>query len=480
MNLIEENFEKVPKVDNSKKISKIILIAIVVLMILIFILLGVMFYIKKNTLKVTLDGKANEKVKEMILFEDDGTVYIPIREIASYLGYESYNGDYSNKSEEINKCYVQSENEIANFSLNSNKIYKTVPNSTNYDYYYIDKPVKSKDGKLYTTIQGIETAFNVSFSYNKDDKRIVIYTMPYLISAYQKAILDLGYTEMSDEFQDQKTILSNMLIVKNEKGKYGVINIANKETVLEAKYSNIQYIPTTGDFLVEDSKKVGIVSNSGKTKISLLYDSIELLDTDNNLYVVERDKKYGVVDIKGNTKITLDYDQIGIDASKFEKNDIKNKYLLAENLIPAKKGEYWGFFDKNGNKVVDFQFDSIGYIATSNKEANNLLVIPDYNVVVACKNKKYVLINSSGELLWGGAGFDDVYMTVSSTEKRYYIMANNKKYDAEVQLDRIGVSSKKENESTSNNNQENANEVNSSDTSKKNTNTTNTTNTNND
>ena len=444
MNLIEENFEKVPKEDKSKKISKIILISIIVLTVLIFILLGVMVYIKQNTLRVTLDGKSNEKVKEMLWFAEDGNVYIPIKDIAEYLGYKSYNGDYSNKSEETNKCYVQSENEVASFSLNSNKIYKIVQNSTNYDYYYMDQQVRAKDGKLYASIQGIETAFNTSISYNKDSKRITIYTMPYLISSYQKSILDLGYTEMSDEFQDQKTILSNMLIVKNEKGKYGVINVSNGESVLEAKYSKIEYMPTTGDFLIEDNNKVGIVSNSGKTKINLLYDSIDLLDTDSNLYVVEREKKYGVVDVKGNIKITLDYDQIGIDASKFEKNDIKNKYLLAENLIPAKKGDYWGFFDKSGNKVVDFQFNSIGYIATSNKEANNLVVIPEYNVVVVCKNKKYILVNSSGELLFGAAGFDDVYMTVSSTEKKYYMMINNKKFDAEKQLDKIGVSSKKQ------------------------------------
>ena len=215
MNLIEENFEKVPKEDKSKKISKIILISIILLTVLIFILLGVMVYIKQNTLRVTLDGKSNEKVKEMLWFAEDGNVYIPIKDIAEYLGYKSYNVDYSNKSEETNKCYVQSENEVASFSLNSNKIYKIVQNSTNYDYYYMDQQVRAKDGKLYASIQGIETAFNTSISYNKDSKRITIYTMPYLISSYQKSILDLGYTEMSDEFQDQKTILSNMLIVKN-------------------------------------------------------------------------------------------------------------------------------------------------------------------------------------------------------------------------------------------------------------------------
>ena len=42
--------------------------------------------------------------------------------------------------------------------------------------------------------------------------------------------------------------------------------------------------------------------------------------------------------------IHLDYDEIGIDITKFSDNDIKNKYILADNLIPVRKDEYWGFF----------------------------------------------------------------------------------------------------------------------------------------
>ena len=44
----------------------------------------------------------------MLLIKEDGTVNAPIKEIAEYLGYESFNGEYADKSEEISKCYVQS------------------------------------------------------------------------------------------------------------------------------------------------------------------------------------------------------------------------------------------------------------------------------------------------------------------------------------------------------------------------------------
>ena len=46
------------------------------------------------------------------MIENDGTIYVPIKEISSYFGYESYNGEYGDKSEELSKCYSESENEI--------------------------------------------------------------------------------------------------------------------------------------------------------------------------------------------------------------------------------------------------------------------------------------------------------------------------------------------------------------------------------
>ena len=490
MNLIEENLENAPKPDSSKKISRIILIAILILVIVTVGLCAALYAIKKNTLVLTLDGKTNDKVKEMLIIEDDGTIWVPIKKIASYFGYESYNGDYISKSEDQYKCWVQvkdTQDEIANFSLNSKKIYKITNDQkqgSTYSYYDIDKEVISKNGELYATTDGIEKAFNVSFSYDQENKKIKIYTMPYLISSYEKKVLDWGYTQISQDFNDQKTILKNMLIVKKGKdsssAKYGVLDVSkNGENVLEAKYSNISYVPDTSDFLVEDNKKVGLLSSSGQTKIRIDYDEINILDSESKLYVVAKNKKYGVVDSNGQVVITLDYDDIGVDLTKFPKNDVKNKYLLADNLIPLKKGDYWGFADKNGNTITDFQFDSLGYIASSNKDTENLLVIEDYGVVVACKDKKYILVNSLGKLLWGGAPFEDVYMTASSTDKKYYLVKNGKTYDAEEQLDKIGAktSSKSSESTTSNNSDTNTSNDTSNNTntntSNKNTNTNN-------
>ena len=156
--------------------------------------------------------------------------------------------------------------------------------------------------------------------------------MPYLYQFYANQVLDYGYAELSKEFVNQKAILNDQLIVEKVKGQYGVINTEGT-AILEAKYNNITYLPTTGDFLVEDNKKVGIMSAKRETKVQIIYDSIELMDSDSGLYVVKRENRYGVIDVRGNTKIYIENDEIGMDISKFAQNNIKSKYILAGNLI---------------------------------------------------------------------------------------------------------------------------------------------------
>ena len=285
MNLIEESFQT----KEQKKKSRAKLIVLISIGITLLIIIGISIYLAymhSTMLKLTLDGTSNEKLKELLVIEEDGTVYMPIRQVAEYFGYDSFGGEYSAKSESTNKCYVQSENEVANFTLGSNKIYKLdlAGQAENYEYVYTKKPVKAINGQLYGTSEAIEEAFNVSFNYDKDANKVTIYTLPYLINVYSPVILDYGYAEISEEFVNQKTILNNMLVVlKDEKNKqYGVID-TDGNVILEPKYDNITYIPETGDFLVESNAKVGVISKNKETKVQIIYDNIELIDKDAGL-----------------------------------------------------------------------------------------------------------------------------------------------------------------------------------------------------
>ncbi len=468
MNLLDEDFSN-NKNNKTKNIIKIIIIFIVIIVIAIIGILSYMMYLESTVLRVYVNNTENANVKNLLVFEEDGTIYVPVRAIATYLGYNSYSGEYSNRSEDNSKCYVECKEEVVNLTLNSNKIYKLnlEENDNNYTYIYMDKPVKAINGDLYITTDGMQKTFNTTFVYNQERNRIMINTTPYLVTSYANTVLNYGYTKLSETFSNEKAIIKDMLVVTDGR-YYGVINLTDGTEILECKYDNITYQEATGDFIVSSNNKVGIMGTDKRTKVDINYDSIELMDYDAGLYLVERNNQYGVVDLNGNNIIYAENDQIGVDISKFDENDLKTGYILVDNLIPVMKNNKWGLFDLKGNQVVNFEYDSFGYIASNNRDATNLLVIPSYNVIVACLNNRYTLLNASGEQPIR-AFVDDIYMVISGGEKHYEMNANNKTYDVEEYLDRLGVlestsdSNNTTNTSSNNtttNSNENNNEVN--------------------
>ena len=66
-----------------KRIGKIVLAAIILTIIIIIAIVSYLMYVQSKTLKLTIDGVSNEKLKRLFVFEEDGTIYAPIKEIAS-------------------------------------------------------------------------------------------------------------------------------------------------------------------------------------------------------------------------------------------------------------------------------------------------------------------------------------------------------------------------------------------------------------
>ena len=456
MNLLDEDFSN-NKGNKTKNIIKIIIVFIVLIVVAIIGILSYMMYLEGSVLRVYVNDMENAEVKNLLVFEEDGTIYVPVRTISTYLGYSSYSGEYSNKSEDNSKCYVECEGEVANLTLNSNKIYKLnlEEGSNNYTYIYMDKPVKAINGELYITTDGMQKAFNTSFFYDQEKNTITIYTTPYLITAYTNTILDYGYTKLSEVFENEKAVAKNMLVVTDDR-YYGVINATDGTEILECKYDDVRYQESTGDFIVCSGDKYGIIGTDKRTKVDINYDSIELMDYDAGLYLVSRNNRYGVIDLNGNTVIYAENDQIGVDISRFEENDLKTGYILIDSLIPVMRNNKWGLFDTDGNQLVEFEYDSLGYIASSNREATNLLVIPDYNVIVACIDNRYTLLNESGEQPIR-AFVDDIYMVINGGEKQYLMTANDRTYDVEEYLDRLGVLESTSNSSNTNTNTSSSN-----------------------
>ena len=228
-------FEDMMEKNKEPKKAKTLTIVIIVLMVIIaFAIIGVLAFmttIKDTSLKIFIDGQRVALPEGTILIEDK--IYVDIKGIASYLGYEAHNGEYKVYSEDTNKCYVNNKNETASFFLNSNRISKVVPKETeDYEDYTIKDVIVSKNNKLYCSIEGIKIGFNVTFDYNQSQNQISIFTLPYLVSYYEPILKEKGYEGVSKDFKNQKAILYDMFVVKKkEGGLYGVIDSNGKEKI---------------------------------------------------------------------------------------------------------------------------------------------------------------------------------------------------------------------------------------------------------
>ena len=440
MNLIDEEEQKIKKGTNG--LQKIIIAAILIILMIIIGIMAYLYVLRSSVLIITIDGIQNQEFGNLLVFKENGKVYMPIKEVSKYFGaIESYNGHYEDRSENKSKVYIKTEQEAINFTLDISDIEKLnlESNTKSYDIISTDDKVEEMDGILYASSDMIAEAFNLSFEYDQKTNKVEIYTLPYLAESYSAWAIQNGYSRISEKFDNQKAMLDNKLIVLDtNETQYGVIDLATSEIILEPKYEDITYLAHTQDYLIQTNEKKGIVNAEAQLKIPVKYDNIEVLDNDANLYLISKNGEYGVSNFDGETMIYVEYDQIGIDMGKFNQPDIKNEYLLVGNLIPVKKDEKWALFNKEGKQVSEFKYDRIGYEGSSSRDIMSMLIVPEYNVIVVGANGKYALINSKGEELFGPIA-DDIYMTIENGEKKYYILLGNKKLDLEEELQKRGV-----------------------------------------
>ena len=430
--LIGNNYEPTEEQLKAKKLMKIVGVILILLFLVSIGLVALMYYIQATELKISIDGVGNTNLESILIFDENGKVYIPIRRFADFVNYDSYNGNES--GEDPTKCYVTNNYENTYFTINSNKIYKKLENSSEYEYFTIDEQVKMINDELYTTIDGAKKAFNISFEYNTNNNEIVIYTLPYLVKYWSGRFTNSAIISEDASFNNQKALLYGMIIVQNENNYYGVYDLSGKE-ILGTKYKSIKFTESNQEFIVTTAEnKMGIISYDATTKISPIYDQIKQIDKDSGLYLVTDNKKQGVINSVGSIIIYLEYDQIGVDITKYSNDDIKNQYLLYDNCIPVKQNNKWGIFDKSGREILKVEYDNLGCTsgANTNKSsssnqvtnANNILLVPDLEAIVVEKDKLYGLIDSNGKELLPTV-FTSMYSITSGGTKTYHMVYEN-------------------------------------------------------
>lgn len=371
MNLID-NEEKKSK-EQSTKLLKIIIIAIVVLALILVAVLSYSMYLQSKEFKFLVNDRNVSNIPSNLFIFEDEDVYISIKDMADLLGYEYNNGEYKKYNEDTNQCYVGDKvtgadgYEVAGFEANSEKVYKVLREYDEYEYYTLKKKVKSINGKLYTTSEGIELGFNTKFIYNQEKNYIAVYTLDNIVSKYANSLNNTVITSETMSFSNKKALKYGLILVQNSSGLYGVQKTDTGETILGTKFKELRFMESSQDFITTTPEnKQGIYSTKGGVTIEPQYDEIKQLDIDYNLYIIKVGDKYGVINRSKGARYVIypQYDSIGIDVDTFKKDQISNPYILFDNCIPVKqvgenKVEKWTIFDKDGKNITNSSFDGL-------------------------------------------------------------------------------------------------------------------------
>lgn len=157
-----------------------------------------------------------------------------------------------------------------------------------------------------------------------------------------KILIKPEYAEVENLGKDNKA----GFIVKNEAGKYGIVDLSN-HSILETKYDEIIKVYGNDTYVVKQAGKEILVKKDGTEILSQGFDNITaILKNADNGIIYKKANQYGVMKLTG---------EIIIEASYEDLKEAKSGIFLAK-----KDGKY-GVIDLENNVKVEFQYRSISY-----------------------------------------------------------------------------------------------------------------------
>lgn len=231
--------------------------------------------------------------------------------------------------------------------------------------------VKGENGKY-----GIVNYSNQMILEAKYDEITKVYGNDmYVVKSAGKQVLvkNDGTEVLKTGYDEIKQILRNttdgIIYVKNN--KYGIMNTSGEVTIM-AEYEELKEAKS-GLLIAKQNGKYGAIDVQKVTKIEPKYISISYNEKA-DLYVAEKeDYKNDIIDNtftirQSGILIDLDDEKGYMEIKKGEENKFYNFKFEEKNvteihtnntLFKSKKDGKYGFVDKNGKVVVDYQYDDV-------------------------------------------------------------------------------------------------------------------------
>ena len=182
------------KKQEQPKGKKIVLFLLILSIILLIIIMAIMATLPKNQTKaltLSVNGSNVNITDDLLVTDDNGNYYISIQRIAKSIGYDYLTGEYKEYSEDStnSKAYLQNEKQIIQFEVDTNKIYKTEPNSDlDYEEYELTNNIIKIDNLLYISLDDINIGLGVIYSYSQNNNQILLSTIDKTTQDYKTSL----------------------------------------------------------------------------------------------------------------------------------------------------------------------------------------------------------------------------------------------------------------------------------------------------
>ncbi len=414
---------------NVKKVVATVLVLAVIVMIIVLMINFPNLKSKVETKNVansylvvsTNDkwGVINSKGEIIVSAEYDNMIVIPDPTKAIFICQENVdteNNTYQSFAIDANstKLFTSYDNVEAmqNIDNNGNVFYDTSVLKVERDgkYGLINFNGKELLSPEYSSITPLKNVTK-SFVTEKDGKK-------GLVDNSGSVIIENEYADiiaLTDKYEDG-------YIVKNESGKYGLINY-NRKQILDCKYTEIMHIYGSEMYIVKEENDIELVDSNGLIKLKNGFS--EAVSIDNSNIIVKSNDKYGVISSSGESVIPQEYQDL--------------KYLFEGNYIAKKDGKY-GIIDITGKVQVDYIYNNISFSSEEGfieaEKENGEVDLLDESFVVNCSgilseintNLGYIKVRQNGEYKYYNFKLEEKNVKDVLSSNTLFLSKNNNKY----------------------------------------------------
>lgn len=239
-----------------------------------------------------------------------------------------------------------------------------------------------------------------------------------LVDHLGKEIIENKYVEiipLTNQYE-------NGFIVKNEAGKYGVINY-DKTIALEEKYEEIQNVYGNNIYVVKESNTWKLINNNEEVVVENGFEEIKSINT--NRLIIKKAGKYGIMNINKEEVVPASYDDL--------------TYAFLDYYI-AKKDNKYGMINANNEEKLPFDYTYISYhpeadfiiAETENSESQildrNFIRKASGIVTEINQDKNYIRVRANGEYKYYNFKLEEKQNTEILATNTIFLSKKEEKY----------------------------------------------------